>query len=395
MTLEKLKSNTRKELAALAKRHRVAGWHGMRKEELIEALLDVDRSKSESRNVKSVARVKPEPNPRPAETPKPAAAPAKAAATSPRPQANGHSGHSSHNGQNGHRPANGHSHPAKAAPANNSRPVRKDISTVGPHESVSEELTAVAHDPHWIHARWVLKRSTVLRAESALGAEWFRATPVIRVYALDVDEVKGAEAHFVRDIEIHGECDHWFVPVENPPGTFKLEIGYAVSGGRFFALAKSRRVSTPRPGSKAAERVHWNRTAPGSTGFRPAPHRSPVTDPQFEKFLAARAVSYAVAGTDHRATNGHANGNSKVPFSVETELVVSGAAQPNSQLTVQGETVRVGRDGRYSTRIPLTDGRQVMPVSAVTPDGTQQRTVVLSIDRNLKTLPAQSMDELN
>src|SRR5690349_18346792 len=62
MTIEKLKSNTRKELAALAKRHRVAGWHGMRKEELIEALLDVHRSKSGDgpRSVRSVARIKTE-----------------------------------------------------------------------------------------------------------------------------------------------------------------------------------------------------------------------------------------------------------------------------------------------------------------------------------------------
>src|SRR5690349_21771749 len=126
MTLEKLKTNTRKELAALAKRHRVAGWHGMRKEELIEALLDVDRSKSDStRNVRSVARVKAEAqNPRQVETPKPAAP----VRTAPTVEVRRHPGHS-----NGH--AHGHTNGShKPAPATNGRPVRKDISTVGPHE---------------------------------------------------------------------------------------------------------------------------------------------------------------------------------------------------------------------------------------------------------------------
>lgn len=386
MTLEKLKTNTRKELAALAKRHRVAGWHGMRKEELIEALLDVDRSKSDSsRNVRSVARVKTEAqNPRQVETPKPAAP----VRTAPTVEVRRHPGHS-----NGH--AHGHTNGShKPAPATNGRPVRKDISTVGPHEAVQEELTAVAHDPYWIHARWVLKRSTVLRAESALGAEWFRATPVIRIYALDVDEVKGVDAHFVRDVEIHGECDHWFVPVEHPPGTYKLEIGYATPSGRFFALAKSRRVATPRPGSKAAERVNWNRGGAASPGtFRPTQPRATVTDPQFEKFLAARAVSYAVSGTDHRATSSPGSGRSN--FTLETELVVSGTAQPNAQVTIQGESARVGRDGRFSIRVSLADGRQVIPATTISPDGTEQRTIVLAIDRNMKAMEPQSLDELN
>lgn len=380
MTLEKLKTNTRKELAALAKRHRVAGWHGMRKEELIEALLDVHRSSApeSSRSLRSVARVKSERHdPRPAESVKPSVPvrsfTEKALRTHPvhAPQSTG----------------------AARTSAASHRPVRRDISTVGPHESVHEELTAVAHDPHWIHARWVLKRSTVLRAEAALGAQWFRSVPVIRIYMLDVDEVKGVAAHWVRDIEIHGECDHWFVPVENPPGAYKLEIGYAVPGGAFFALAKSRRVTTPRPGSKAAERLGWNRSSGNGSGLpRAGSARSPVTDPQFEKFLAARAISYAVGHGDYRSNGSE---TASLPFSLETELVVSGTAQPNSQLTVQGETVKVGRDGRFTAKVSLDDGRQVIPATAISPDGTEQRTIVLAVERNMKELPMQSLDELN
>ncbi len=291
-------------------------------------------------------------------------------------------------------------HPVQTPRATNSarngttpqRHVRRDISTAGPHESVTEELTAVAHDPHWIHARWVLKRTTVLRAEAALGAQWFRSVPVIRVFALDVDEVKGVSANWVRDVEIHGECDHWFVPVENPPGAYKLEIGYAVPRGPFFALAKSRKVTTPRPGSKAAERLGWNRGngngAPARTGLS----RSPVTDPQFEKFLAARAVSYALGNGNVRAGGSQ---ESSFAFSLDAELIVSGTAGPQCQLTLQGETVKVGRDGRFTAKLPLLDGRQVIPATAIGPNGTEQRTIVLAVDRNTKELPLQSLEELN
>lgn len=377
MTLEKLKTNTRKELAALAKRHRVAGWHGMRKEELIEALLDVHRSRSAdaARSVRSVARSKPErQDPRAAETIKPAAPVASAAsfnAPSVRPSAT-------------LRPA------AASRTTGTNRPVRRDISTVGPHEAVQEELVAVAQDPYWIHCRWSLKRSTVLRAESALGSEWFRAIPVIRVHALDIDEVKGVTAQWVRDVEIHGECDHWFVPVENPPGAFKLEIGYATPSGRFFALAKSKRVTTPRPGSKAAERMGWSRGSAMVSTYRTTPARPVGTDPQFEKFLAARAISYAVTPGDHRS---YSNEKPRHPFSIETELVVSGTAQPNSQLTLQGEQVKVGRDGRFSARVTLGDGRQVIPATSISADGAEQRTIILAVERNTKELEPQQLDE--
>ena len=114
---------------------------------------------------------------------------------------------------------------------------------------------------------------------------------------------------------------------------------------------------------------------------------------QFEKFLAARAVSYAVSGTDHRAN--HPNGHGRSAFTLETELVVSGSAQPNAQLTIQGETARVGRDGRFSMRVSLADGRQVIPATAISADGTEQRTIILAIDRNMKTLEPQLLDELN
>ena len=76
-------------------------------------------------------------------------------------------------------------------------------------------------------------------------------------------------------------------------------------------------------------------------------------------------------------------------------LVVSGMAQPHSQLTLQGETVKVGRDGRFSTRVSLGDGRQVFPATAISPDGSEQRTIVLAVERNTKALPPQSLDELN
>lgn len=354
MTLEKLKTNTRKELAALAKQHQVAGWHGMRKEELIEALLDVHRSTvSEVPTAqRSVARA-------------PSERQAPRSLGNGRGDARGSQGFSSATPRStsGRRNQARHNTPTP-------RVVRRDISTVSPHENVQEELIATAHDPFWIHAQWVLKRTTVLRAEAALGAEWFRAIPVIRVHALKTDEVNGSSAQWIRDVEIHGECDHWFVPVENPPGAYKLEVGYATPSGKFFSLARSRRVVTPRPGSRAAERLGFQRNA-AIRNSRPA-----ISDPEFEKFLAARVSSYGTAsGT--RAASGP-------DFSLDAELVVSGTTEPNCQLMLQGEAIKVGKDGRFTARVAVGDGRQVIPATCVSADGTERRTIFLAVERKPK-----------
>ena len=356
MTLETLKTNTRKELAALAKRHRVAGWHGMRKEELIEALLDVHRSKvaDVAPTVRSVARVKAErADPRPPASAKPATG-------GPR----GFSSASARSSSDRRTSARGTS--------TGSRLVRRDISTAGPNEAVHEELIATAHDPYWIHAQWVLKRSTVLRAEAALGSDWFRAVPVIRINSIKADEVNGTSVQRLRDVEIHGECDHWFVPVANPPGAYKLEVGYATPNGKFFSLAKSRKVTTPRPGSRAAERLGFQHNHAA---------RTTVTDPQFEKFLAARASSCSTGPAEARGSETEKENSA---FSLDAELIVSGTTRANCQLTLQGESVKVGKDGRFSARVSLGKGRQVIPATCISPDGTETRTIILAVERNAK-----------
>ena len=49
----------------------------------------------------------------------------------------------------------------------------------------------------------------------------------------------------IRDIEIHGGVNNWYIDVQNPPKSYQLDIGYLATGGRFFCLARSNVVSTP------------------------------------------------------------------------------------------------------------------------------------------------------
>jgi len=73
-------------------------------------------------------------------------------------------------------------------------------------------------------------------------------------------------------------------------------------------------------------------------------------------------------------------------FHGDAELVVLGHIQPGYQVTVRGEPVPVGGDGRFSMRLPLPDRRHVLPVVGQSPRGTEQRTIVLAVERNTKVM---------
>jgi hypothetical protein len=67
-------------------------------------------------------------------------------------------------------------------------------------------------------------------------------------------------------------------------------------------------------------------------------------------------------------------------------MVIHGSANPNANVTLAGEPIRLRDDGTFSVQLNLPDRRQVLPIVASSRDGTQQRTTVLSIERNTKVM---------
>jgi len=73
-------------------------------------------------------------------------------------------------------------------------------------------------------------------------------------------------------------------------------------------------------------------------------------------------------------------------FEVDAELIVYGVCQSNAHVTVRGEPVKLRPDGTFTLRMNLPNQRQVIPAVACTPDGSEQRTIVLAIERNTKVM---------
>ena len=67
-------------------------------------------------------------------------------------------------------------------------------------------------------------------------------------------------------------------------------------------------------------------------------------------------------------------------------MIVFGATEPDAHVTLQGDPVRLRPDGTFTVRFSLPNCRQVIPAVASSANGLEQRTVVLAVERNTKTM---------
>src|SRR4029077_11077681 len=115
--------------------------------------------------------------------------------------------------------------------------------------------------PYWLHAYWELSRQGVERAQASLGQEWHTAKPTLRVLEVSASGTTSSAESLVRDIPIHGGVNNWYVDVQEPPRSYRLDIGYLAASVKFFVMALSNVVSTPRPVSSDAIDENWSDVA--------------------------------------------------------------------------------------------------------------------------------------
>jgi uncharacterized protein len=338
----------------MARKKKVPGWHAMKKEQLVKALLQ--RARTEAGRRANGSRNKP------------SAAPHKAPQRLEQVQ-------------------------ARTAEAKDL--TFRPVSEGGEH--TRDRLVVMVRDPYWLHAYWELSRKSIERAKVALGQYWHGARPVLRVCEVLRDGTTTAARQPVRDVEIHGGVNNWYIDVHNPPKTYQLDIGYLATGGRFYCLARSNVVSTPAASSGDSFDKNWADVAKdferifALSGGYSEPTANGELKEVLEERLRHPVGSPAHAQLPHGVTAmpGHASG---FEFQVDTELIVHGVTQPNARVTLRGEPVKIRSDGTFAVRFNLPDRRHVLPMVASSPDGAQQRTIVLAVDRNTKVMEPVSRD---
>jgi len=249
-----------------------------------------------------------------------------------------------------------------------------------------DRLVLMVRDPFWLHAFWELSVKLVERAKAAMGVYWHTAIPILRVFRLISDGITHQQKQHIRDIKLHGNVNNWYIDVQNPPATFLVEIGYISSRGHFFPLASSNVVETPENHADDYEGLDGNwldvareydRVFKLSGGLDSNNHELKEV---FEKQLK-RPMSQP-----YFARYGTIANISKLDVELEADVVIYGKTQPDVQLTIKGEPIRLLPDGTFSVRFLLPEKRTVYPIVAVSGDGVESKTTILAIERNTKAL---------
>ncbi len=320
---------TRKELAQLAKHNNVEGWHSMKKLDLIDALKNRRLKRPVTERSRSLRAQERTATHAPLRRTKPKPTPA---------EANGKPGEN--------------------------LPARLEANAPA---GKTEMLWATALGANWLYASWWLTPEILDRAEASLGASWHHARPVLRVYDLGSGEESNPTKRCIARIPIHATVDHWYVPIANPGRSYELQLGYETGKGHSFMLVRSSAVKVPLPGTPQARKYDEQRQGQ-SPGPVPASPRFPIRT------------------SAHRYSD-------EVSLELNADLLIAGRVSPEAILTCQGEGVSVQPDGTFESRLTLEEGRQVIPLEAVSADGCQSRTVILAIERNTKTLEPQALND--
>ncbi|HTU23858.1 MAG TPA: DUF4912 domain-containing protein [Pirellulales bacterium] len=402
MTPASLQTYTQKDLAQMARQGGVRGWHSMRKDQLIRALLSAKRAAAK----KALAPARRSP-------------PSKVtAATTSARRTTAHTPAApvavSHSAATGSRSVNGHaaSRASKSLPPAPSRKPTSPrvlkhlrqikekleqtknlaIGTNGqPASARRDRIVVLVRDAFWLHAFWELTSSSIDRARAAMGQEWHLARPCLRL--LEVSEGEGASAseRIVEDIIIHGGVSNWYLHVAGPVKNYRVEIGYLAVSGRFFSIARSNVVTPPAPGTSDAIDEHWSGVAENfdkiyaMSGGYAAEGANQELQQLFEERLR-RPMGSPLMTRYGEGTEALFPNRGLFKLEVDAEMILYGVTEPDSHVAVRGEPVKLRPDGSFTLRMSLPNQRQVIPVVASAANGTEQRTIVLALERNTKVM---------
>ena len=193
-------------------------------------------------------------------------------------------------------------------------------------------------------------------------------------------------------------ADQRRIDVDDPPAEYRVAIGYLSSNDKFFSLARSNVVSTPRPGASDAIDENWTDVAENYeriyalSGGNDETAGNSALQELFEERLRrpmnAPVITPFGPGTDGLSMRRRR----EFQLELDAELIVFGKTESNATVTLLGDPVQLRPDGTFTVRFSMPNCRQVIPAVARSSDGIEERTIVLAVERNTKVMEPVSKD---
>lgn len=244
-----------------------------------------------------------------------------------------------------------------------------------------DRIQIMVRDPRWIFTYWEITDSTYRELERRFGGDWPKCRMILRVYD------RSQDSH--SDITLTEGARNWYIQV-SPERRYQIAVGVLSPDGGFLEIILSNIVETPRIGVSDIVDDRWmipdelfDLIFSASGG-----HDLHATSAELRELIERRLLEQV--GSE--AVSSFGSGALRPPEKergfrlwVAAELIVYGATEPDARLTVQGKEMKLRGDGSFSMRFALPDGKIEIPVTAVSADRVEERTIETSVDKKSKS----------
>ena len=266
-----------------------------------------------------------------------------------------------------------------------SNPQTKTINKIFPKELPSnydrDKMLLLVRDPWWLYTYWDVKGSTVDKLKNELKDEFYKAIRVLRVYDVTGIVFNGSNANRFFDIQINEFASSWYIEAAGPGRSWCVDLGLRLSNGRFITILRSNVVQSPLDGPSSITDEEW--MIPEDMfarlygmGFGLG-RSSPVGKAWRERFISSPGIASMASPVKKPQARGFW-------LRVDCELIVYGATESDAKVTVQGKPINLRPDGTFTMRFAFPNGKQVIPVKAVSADNLEERVITPIATRETK-----------
>ena len=241
----------------------------------------------------------------------------------------------------------------------------------------------LVRDPYWLYCYWDFSSETHQEL-MGLFHDWNKVPLTLRVFNVG-DALSGYDTKLF-DVPLNANTKNWYLNVNGPGQSYRVDLGYIHPYEGFVLLAQSNIVSTPRDSISDIVDEEWMiieedfRRLYRLAGWgRPGSNSAELVESlikRLEREMGSAAVSSISSPV-------------KIPAKdrgfwlvLDTELILYGRTEPDAQLTIGGQPVTLRPDGSFTLRMALPDGQFPLPVVATSSAGDETISITPVVQRN-------------
>ncbi len=126
-----------------------------------------------------------------------------------------------------------------------------------PSYNDTTRITLISKDPFWLYAYWEIAESSIEGVKRQLGGNLDGTRFVVRMYDVTYKDFNGFNANHWFDIEVGRYSNNWYISLWNDNVSYCADLGIVHASGRFFPMARSNFVHTPRSNSSNRFEEIW------------------------------------------------------------------------------------------------------------------------------------------